>query len=347
MRTVLLALGLLLAPVMTAGAVSSDEGTPPLNRQLGGHTFQLPIFQQSALITTHVGIREGVARYSVPAMPTGGIERRDLWLLGLQSTLDLGLRLTDWLDLSVFARATSVIGANVVSLVTDGGSLDSVGQAGVGVRLLRSEASGTQLTLRAVGGLTKERQLTLLPFIRAITNNPLLTVDDVLNGQAREYLLVPASEKSVTGGVFLAQSLGPAFSLQASAIADYAWRTSKPFDAVAGGRVEQKTEATRVNLAAALTADMGPPLGIPIAVMGEYLFTTGWRTEVELPDHTLHSHSLALGVYYSGRPHLQVGLGAAATLDAEPRRTLNAEGETLESDDTTLTYAQLILRYIF
>ncbi|MCY1047116.1 hypothetical protein OV208_37790 [Corallococcus sp. bb12-1] len=346
MRTLLMALGLLLAPVMTARAVSSDEDTPPRGRQLGGHTFQLPILQQSALITTHVGVREGVARYSVPAMPTG-VDRRDLWLLGVQSTLDLGLRLTDWLDLSVFARATSVLGANVVSLVTDGGSLDSVGQAGVGVRLLRGEASGTQLTLRAVGGLTKERQLTLLPFIQAITNNPLLTLDDALNGQAREYLLVPGTEKSVTGGLFLAQALGPAFSLQASAVADYAWRTSKPFDAVVGGRVEQKTEVARVNLAAALTADMGPPLGIPIAVMGEYLFTTGWRTEVDLPDHTLNSHSLALGVYYSGRPHLQVGLGAAATLDAEPRRTLTADGQTLESDDTTLTYAQLILRYIF
>ncbi|CAM3269244.1 hypothetical protein G4177_16175 [Corallococcus sp. ZKHCc1 1396] len=347
MRTLHLLLALLLAPVMTARAVSSDEGSPPRERQLSGHTFQLPILQQSALVTTHVGVREGVARYSVPNLPTSDIERRDLWLLGVQSTLDVGVRLTDWLGLSLFGRATSVVGANVVSLASDGGSLDTMGQAGLVLRLLRNEASGTQLSLRALGALSKERHLTLQPFIQAITNNPLLTFQDVLNGEIREYLLVPSTEKSATGGALLAQALGPSFSLQASAVAEYAWLTRRPFDAVAGARVEQKTEAVRVNLAAALTADLKPALGIPVAVMGEYLFTTGWRTEVDLPDHTLNSHGLALGVYYSGRPHLQVGLGGAATLDAAPRRTLGAEGQTLESDDTTLTYAQLILRYIF
>ena len=44
----------------TSEAPACDEAR---SRMLGGHTFLFPILQSSALITTHVGIREGLARY--------------------------------------------------------------------------------------------------------------------------------------------------------------------------------------------------------------------------------------------------------------------------------------------
>lgn len=348
MRNLLLALGLSLAPVLTAGAESTaaDDCQPLRERMLDGHLFQVPILQQDALITTHIGVRTGVARYDIPDAPIGDTRQRDVLLVGLQETLDVGVRLTDWLALTGFARGTTALGTTPPALLVEGATLNLMGQAGAELRLLRHEPSGTQLSLRAAVGYERGKTLTVLPFARAIINNPLLTVDDVLNGNFREYLLVPIRETSA-GGVYLAQAFGASFSLQASAAAMYAWQRREPFDAVVGAHVAQDTYAMRVDLAVALTADLRPGLGIPIAVMGEYLFRTGRQTFVFVPDQTLHSSSLALGVYYSGRQHLQFGVGAATTLKAEPWQSQDSEGQARESGEPTLSYAQLILRYFF
>jgi hypothetical protein len=52
-------------------------------------------------------------------------------------------------------------------------------------------------------------------------------------------------------------------------------------------------------------------------------------------------------VYYVGRPNLQLGVGGVVTLSAEPRPGVAAEGDSDLSGDPTLTYVDLILRYIW
>jgi hypothetical protein len=315
-------------------------------RQLHGHTFLFPILQSTAFVTTHLGLREGIARYDVPDLPIGTLGRTDVLLTGLQQTLDLGLGITDWLGLEGFARATIVTGANSRSLAINGGSVNLAGEAGAIVRVWRNENSGTQISARANFGYDKGSEITVLPLVSGILNNPLLTLEDVVQGNLRQLIRVPNSETSVNGGGYLAQAFSRTFSLQASARAEYGWREREPFDLVAGGRITEKTHAFRVNLAAALAADFAPH-GVPVALLGEYLFTTGRETDVDLPDMTLSTSTLALGVYYSGRPNLQVGLGVVDVLNATRRRGLGAEGQTLESGNPTLTSGQFILRYIW
>ncbi|NMO14622.1 hypothetical protein HPC49_03860 [Pyxidicoccus fallax] len=350
--TVGLLLLLGMAPTENASAAERDTvAEAPAchdddSRRLGGHTFLFPMLQQSAFVTTHVGLREGIARYDVPDLPVGRLGRTDVLLTGVQQTLDLELAVTDWLGLAGFARGTVITGANTRSLLVDGASVNLVGQAGAIVRVWRNANSGTQLSLRGNFGYEDGSEVTVLPLVSGILNNPLLTLEDVVQGSLGEFILVPRTETSVNGGAFLAQALGRTFSLQAAANAEYGWREREPFDAEAGGRVTQKTHAARVNLTAALTADFSPH-GVPVALMGEYLFSFGEETEVGLPDRTLKSSTVALGVYYSGRPNLQVGLGAVTTLNAAPRFGLGEADQRLESDDPTLSYGQLILRYIW
>jgi hypothetical protein len=315
-------------------------------RVLRGHTFLFPILQSPSFVSTHVGVRLGVARQDVPDLPIGRLGSTDVLLQGLQNTLDLGLGLTDWLGLQGFARATLVTGANPRSLLIDGASQDVAGKAGAIVRVWRNENSGTQLSARANVGYAKGYELTVLPLVSGIVNNPLLTLEEVVQGNLSQLIRVPTRETSVDGGAYLAQALSRTFSLQASANAEYAWRAREPFDPVANVRLTQDTHAVRINLAAALAADFAPH-GVPVALMGEYLFIAGEETEVDLPDRTLSTSTFALGVYYSGRPNLQVGLGATTTLNAPRRRGLGESGETLESGTPTLSYAQLILRYIW
>lgn len=349
-------LGLLLmlnaAPADSAPApehdpvVDSADCHGGKSRQLRGHTFLFPILQKSSFVTTHVGIREGIARYDVPDLPIGRLGTSDVLLEGLQQTIDLGFGITDWLGLDGFAQGVVIVGGNGRSLVINGGETNLNGEVGPVIRLWHSDTSGTQISVRANFSYTKTHEITVFPFVSAIVNNPLLTIEDVVNGNLDELIRVPSKETAVNGGAYLAQAFSRTFSLQASANGEYGWDTREPFDTTTNLRLSQKTHSARVNVFAALAADFAPH-GIPVAVMGEYLFTVGRQTYVDLPDQTLSASSVALGVYYSGRTNLQLGLGAATTIHAARRRGLGPAGETLESGNPNLKYGQLILRYIW
>lgn len=337
-----------LSLILVLGATPA-EGTCACDmartRQLDGHSFLFPLLQQSALITTHVGIREGLASYDIPNLPVGLLGRRDLSLVGLQQFLDVGVRINDWVGLTGFARGAVLAGNNRRSLVYRTLEYELEGRAGVAVRLLR-EGSGTQVTARANAGYNKGREVTVLPLLNSIVTSPSLTLGDVIEGNLSEFILVPTSETNVNGGVFWAQALGALFSLQASGTLEYAWRDRKPYDPTTDAHVSEKGHALRVSLAAALAADMGPR-GVPLALMAEYLFMTGEDNPEEGQSTTLGSHTIALGAYYTGRPNLQLGVGVFTTLHMEPIRGLGELGEERESGNPHLSYAQLILRYIW
>ena len=343
-------LGLLLllgaAPAESASTAEGPACHTDNARELGGHTFLFPILQQSAFVTTNAGRREGLARYDVPDLPGGRLGTRDVLLTRVPQTLDLGIAFTDWLGVAAFARATVVTGANTPSLLLRGASADLFGQAGAVVRVWRNEPSGTQLSLRANIGHEQGKEITVVQFINGIRNTPGLTFEDVVEGNLGELLRVPTRETSVNGGAFLAQAFNRTFSLQASVYGEYGWRERQPFVSENGTRVTQTSHAARINFTAALAADFAPH-GVPVALLGEYLFTTGEETEVGRPDRTLGASTVALGLYYSGRHDLQVGVGAATTLNAARRLGLGEQGEERESGKPTLSYGQFILRYIW
>lgn len=355
------ALGLFLALGSTPGAgvpPAADAATGATSdatavcgggatRQLGGHTFLFPILQQTAFVTTHVGIREGLARYEVPDLPIGRFGRRDVTLAGFQQTLDVGLRITEWLGAWGFARGTAITGVGSQAVLANGLSIDLQGEAGAVVRVYRNEGSGTQISLRGRYSVDKGRDITVFPLAEAIVNSPLPSLDELVNGNLGEFIVVPTKEQNVGGGVYAAQAFGGWFSLQGSVLADYAWQKRRPFDALSGTRLDENTNAFRVDLSLAAAVDFYPHVGVPIGVQGEYLFRTGSQEVTGRDDRTLHTSTVALGVYYTGRPNLQLGLGAVATLDAEPRRGLGLEGQDEESGTPTLTYGQVILRYIW
>ncbi|MBU8899333.1 hypothetical protein DRW03_10245 [Corallococcus sp. H22C18031201] len=339
--------GVAAAPVAAEAEGQSQECEQAATRRLGGQTFLFPILQQSAFVTTHVGIREGLARYAVPQLPAGRLGTYDVTLTGFQQTLDLGLRVTPWLGLTGFARANVISGVNAASLVASGASFELLGELGVVGRVLRIEDTGTQLSVRGHFGLSNQRGIQVLPLVNAIVNSPQPTVDSVGEGRLGQLVLLPRTEKTAGGGFFVAQALGTWLSLQASASAEYAWQKRKPFDVSLGTRTEQATHAVRVDLALAAAVDFQPVVHVPVGLMGEYALRTGTQQEVFRKNRTLGLSTLALGLYYTGRPSLQVGLGAVATLSAEPLQGLGPEGRDQESGKPTLTYAQLILRYIW
>jgi hypothetical protein len=327
-----------------APACECEQGR---SNQLGGHTFLFPSLQQNAFISTTVGLVGSVTVFDVPDMPIGILGTQDVSLKGYQQTLDLGLRFTPWLGLWGQARGTLYTGLTVGSFVSDGATFQAKGDGGAVVRLLHLDASGTQLSLRAGGGYAEGRELTLLPLLTSIVDSPGATLESILRGELGELLIVPTSEYSVNGGLYFAQALGgPVMGLQASASVTRIWRSREPFEADVGERVDQNTTASRINLAGALSADF-KSLGVPLGLLGEYLFTAGQQSEVELTRTNLNTSSVSLGLYYTGRPNLQFGLGAAAILHAEPRIGRNVAGDPGKSGRPSLKYGQLVLRYLW
>ncbi|NVJ23226.1 MULTISPECIES: hypothetical protein [Myxococcus] len=353
MKTTILSLGVLLSLLASPALAESKEGeacTQPCgarSRQLKGHTFLFPILQQSAFVTTNVGIREGLARYDVPNVPVNDLEPLDVLLTGVQQTLDLSLGITDWLGFTGYARAEIITGTNADGLLASGATADLLGQLGGVVRIFRSDTSGTQLSFRAHYGYNRGREITLLPLVNAIVGTPQVTVGNIIDGDLGQFLFVPRKESSAHGGLYVAQSFGKMFSIQASGAAEYAWQTRRPFDSVLGDRFEQKTKSLRVFLSVAATLDIYPVTAVPLAVMGEYVFRTGFQERVDQDNRTLKDSTAALGIYYSGRPNLQLGLGAVRTFNGEPRPGLGSRGRELESGEPSLSYGEIILRYIW
>src|SRR6218665_1778488 len=183
------------ADTQERAAGEGDEGG--CSRQIGGATFLLPILQQQSFVSTYVGIREGVAVYHVPDLSIGILGPQDVSLAGYQQTLDLGLRLTRWLGLWGEARGTIFTGLTLSSLLVGGGSFVASGEGGLVLRLLHFESSGTQLSLRAGGGYERGRALTLLPLLSAIVDTPGVTLRSILDGNLREFLLVPLPHPSL------------------------------------------------------------------------------------------------------------------------------------------------------
>ncbi|WP_338866194.1 hypothetical protein [Myxococcus stipitatus] len=353
MKKTLLSLGIALFLGTSPSTASANDERADCEQRCGAksrrlkeHTFLFPMLQQSAFVATYFGIREGIARYNIPDVPVADLQPFDVKLTGLQQTLDLSVKLTDWLGVMGFGRATLITGTTPSGLLSSGATLDLMGQIGGIVRLLHSENSGTQLSVRANVGYDRGRQVTLLPFVNAILQTPAITVEEIIGGRISQLLFVPNREVTLNGGIYVAQSLGPMFSLQGSASAEYAWQNRRPFDLELGGRFDQKTHAFRVFLAAAVAVDFYPETHVPLAVMGEFAFRTGHETRARLNDRTLSDSTIGLGIYYSGRSNLQVGIGGTVTLNGDPYIAQDSDG-TKTTGNPTLAFGQLILRYIW
>src|SRR5215217_6355494 len=197
MKTAILSLGVVLSLFASPALAESKEGeacSEPCSarsRQLKGHTFLFPILQQSAFVTSHVGIREGLARYDVPDVPVNDLEPLDVHLTGIQQTLDLSLGITDWLGVTGYGRATIITGTNADGLLASGATVDLIGQLGAVARILRNDTSGTQLSFRAHYGYNRGREITLLPLVNAIVNTPQITVGGIIDGDLGQFLFVP------------------------------------------------------------------------------------------------------------------------------------------------------------
>ena len=182
--------------------------------------------------------------YEVPDLPVGSLGTRDIKLSGIRTSLDLAVGITEWLGLFGFGRGLLVTGVDRTSLLVDGASVEFVASGGVVVRLLKSEATGTQVALRAQGAYRDGREVTVQPLIRELVDEVSDTLAEVIEGRLGQLILVPTAETSLTGGAHAAQTILPFLSAQASVTFEHGWEDREPFILELDDRLTQAAKSS-------------------------------------------------------------------------------------------------------
>jgi hypothetical protein len=88
---------------------------------------------------------------------------------------------------------------------------------------------------------------------------------------------------------------------------------------------------------------------VPIAAILEYELNarlTGSGDE-DLEEEGTNTHTFGVGVYYSGRPNLQLGLFGAAILNLRPIAGVNVAGGPGQSGTPNAEYGEMVIRYVW
>jgi hypothetical protein len=343
---------------------AADLAAPPTrwgNRMLAGHTFLFPVLHAGPFITTNFEVAQGVYEEGIPSVPIPGFRTTDLSLIGVTTTANLSVKITDWLGVEAQGRALAVAGTNGQSLLYAGGDLNAGGFVAPIVRLARIESSGTQISARAqVGWLagTSLQVPRLLVLARNViagavqnTSDPTAAARDIggalLNGGFPRVVLAGADTFGLNASVEAAQALGEMFGLQA-AFTLQRRVLGLNFNDVGSG--DFRDSATRYDLLFDFSAEWdGMSAHIPIAAILEYelngrLAGTG---DEDLEEESTNTHTLGAGVYYSGRPDLQVGLFAATIRNLRPVAGVTVAGSPGSSGTPNAQYGEMVIRYVW
>jgi hypothetical protein len=307
------------------------------DRRLGGHVLLFPAYVSSSVVASYIGVRARLGVQSVSGLPSP-VGNLDIKAVTLSEGLDLGIKITDWLGLFAVGGARSLVSTNIEGLVYQGATYDLGGLGGLVWRLFRSDATGTQLSIRGSVGYTRGQVATLYPLF----STPIGSVADLLQRNLGDELKTPFDTFSYAGGLAFAQGLTRLFGVQASLGVGGSSLTTSPFDGLRRTRDSITVTDITYSLGVAPSIDF-MAVKIPVAVMPEYVLQrTASSAQIQGSGTFDTLHQLIAGVYYSGRTNLQLGLVGEVTLGARPLQSPQGESAAPKH------YAgELILRYVW
>jgi hypothetical protein len=328
------------------------------NRMLGGHTFLFPVTHPGPFVATYFGVGLGVYNESVPSVLIPGGGSSDLNLIGVTTTADLGIKITDWLGIEGQARALAIVGLDGQSLLYSGGQLNAGGFFAPIVRIARIESTGTQLSARAQMGWLRGSSLEIPRLLTLARSAIGSTSDDadptaaaagigraLAQGGFPRVILAGADTFDLNGSIEAAQALGPMFGLQAATTLQRRVFGVTFNDPQAG---DLRDSATRYDILLDASFEWdGMSKHIPVAAIVEYEagIRLGGTGDEQVESEGTDTHTLGIGVYYSGRPNLQVGIFGASIWNL--RRISGVAGAPGESGVPSARYGEMIIRYVW
>jgi hypothetical protein len=347
------------------------EETWGQTRVLGKHSLQRGTFVPSALVDSFVGIRAGLEYHQVPgfsqlpALDPSGTQSQAVTLrtINVAETLELGIRLLDFLAIFGDGYGKARIGADTNTLLGTGADYTYGGDVGVLLKLFR--LGPFQLAVRGqvgyyagqtagISALFQDLSAIARTIIRKVQTSTMLDINAALAQlntgfrTATADLLTPFSGFTYGASLNAALALGRFVGLQGSFgfYADSATYRPTHYDEATEGPVvvEHTVKTSRPSFGVALDID-GSPAGLPLAVLLEYRATPIAVTDDDSAMGSVSSVEslIALGVFYSGRTDLQLGLTGYTLFGQTP--TLGAD--SIYSDKPLDLALQLVFRYFW
>jgi hypothetical protein len=360
------------APQPAAAITSPYELAPSQRwgstRVLGQHSFLLGTFVPSGLVNSHLGVRAGMEYHQVPGyvqLPSlldSKPQQVELRTLNIAETIDFGVRLHDHFAIFGDAYGKARVGANINTLLGTGADYTYGGRLGLLVKLFTLASFQVSVSGQAgyyagqsagILALFQDLNIIAREAVQQVQQNPVIDVDravEKLNTAFRTAtadLLTPF--EGLTYGVSLnvAQAVGRYLGLQASVgyYAESATYRPTRYDTASGGPVMQEHTVSTTRPSFGIAADFdAAPAGVPFAVLLEYRATPTSVTDTQdigSLDTSSLEHLVALGLFYSGRTDLQLGVTTYSVYGQLP--TLNADAHQAGKPlDLAL---QLVFRY--
>jgi len=356
------------APPATSRAVEKDWGQ---DRVLGGHQFPVATFVPLALSSSYLGVRAGIEYHSVPGFatlttigPVPTSNRVDLETVNVAESVDFSLRLHDYVALSGDAYGRGRVGANIETLLGTGADYTYGGDIGALVKIVR--IGSLQLAVRGQIGLYEGQSAGVLALFQDLStiatdalsrllSAPSMDLDTAIAQLNKSFdaatadLLMPFDGIAYGVSLNMALAIGKYIGLQGSLGYSLDTTTFNPakFDPDLGlsVRLENTEKTIRPSASAAVDFDSSP-IGLPIDIIVEYRFTpisVERQNEEGLSTESSIESLIALGVYYSGRTDLQLGVTGYTLLGQAPALGVNGE----PSDKPLDVGVQLVFRYFW
>ena len=337
-------------------------------RVLGGHSFLLGTFVPTGLINSHLGVRAGLEYHQVagyvqlPSLLNTRPQEVELETINVAETLDFAVRLHDHFAIFGDGYGKARVGANINTLLGTGADYTYGGRLGVLVKLFTLASFQASVSGQAgyyagqsagIMALFQDLNIIAREAVEQVQADPVIDVDDAVERlntafrTATADLLTPF--EGVTYGVSLnlTQAIGRYVGLQAS-IGYYAEAaTYRPtrYDVASGGPVMQEHTVSTQRASFGIAADFdAAPAGFPLALLVEYRATPTSVTDTQdltRLDVSSLEHLVALGLFYSGRTDLQLGVTTYSVYGQLPTLSANA----MHSGKPLDLALQLVFRY--
>ena len=337
-------------------------------RVLGGHSFLLGTFVPSGLINSHLGIRAGLEYHQVPgyvqlpSLVTTRPQEVELQTINVAETLDFAIRLHDHFAIFGDGYGKARVGANINTLLGTGADYTYGGRLGVLVKLFtlasfQASVSGQAgyYTGQSAGIMALFQDLNIIAreAVQQVQRNPVIDIDDAVERlntafrTATADLLTPFEGFTYGVSLNLTQAIGRYVGLQGSVgyYAETATYRPTRYDVASGGPVMREHTVSTQRPSFALAADFdAQPAGLPLALLIEYRATPTSVTDTQ-DVRQLHissvEHLVALGLFYSGRTDLQLGITTYTVYGQLPTLSANA----MHSGKPLDLALQLVFRY--
>jgi hypothetical protein len=331
---------------------------PDEARSLKGHAFLYPALIEAPFVTSSIRLateigafaQRGVSATSsidTPFVSSPVIYDRDPRFV--QQHFGVGVAVSQYLGFDFDGSYAALVGGNEQSAFLYGSSSGDDLRVGTRIKILRLAGLGTQIGARVYGLLQNNTRLRPASLLEEIarenktgtdaTRNECLAAGDFSCAFAKGFSASDAlriSRAQYGGGlsVSAAQPLGTRFGIIASLGADF---SAAKLTSLAGN-----VSSTPISVYAGLapSVDLAPTL--PLGAMLEYRIlhqNESFSGSNNAPGGSAGSdqHSVAAGVYYTGRPELQLGFIFAGTF------TTTSNTEPL----TSVLSGRLSARYFF